>query len=91
MKMTEFELDNKWYEAFADKVHMLGKQWPDLLTAAEFDQCTRYADSKVRRPVGEVDKQEPKPSFTCPRCHKTTHNSDDVFEGYCGRCHDWTR
>jgi hypothetical protein len=31
------------------------------------------------------------PSFTCPRCHRTSWNPNDVREGYCGACHDWTR
>lgn len=31
------------------------------------------------------------PSFTCPRCGAVSHNCKDVAEGYCGRCHDWTR
>jgi hypothetical protein len=31
------------------------------------------------------------PSFTCPRCGRTSHHPDDVREGYCGACHDWTR
>lgn len=29
-------------------------------------------------------------SFTCPRCSRTSWNPDDVREGYCGACHDWT-
>lgn len=29
-------------------------------------------------------------SITCPRCGATSHNLNDVREGYCGRCHDWT-
>lgn len=32
----------------------------------------------------------PEPSFTCPRCGRTSHNPTDVVEGYCGACHDWT-
>jgi hypothetical protein len=28
--------------------------------------------------------------FTCPRCGRTSHHPDDVREGYCGACHDWT-
>jgi ribosomal protein L37E len=31
------------------------------------------------------------PSFTCPRCGMTSYNPDDIREGYCGNCHDWTR
>jgi len=29
-------------------------------------------------------------AITCPRCSRTSHNPDDVREGYCGNCHDWT-
>jgi hypothetical protein len=29
-------------------------------------------------------------SITCPRCGMTSHNPNDVREGYCGNCHDWT-
>jgi DNA-binding transcriptional ArsR family regulator len=31
------------------------------------------------------------PSITCPRCGMTSHNPNDVEQGYCGNCHDWTR
>jgi ribosomal protein L37E len=30
-------------------------------------------------------------SFTCPRCGAVSYNPDDRREGYCVRCHDWTR
>lgn len=30
------------------------------------------------------------PSITCPRCGRTSRNPNDVREGYCGNCHDWT-
>jgi hypothetical protein len=52
---TEVDLDNKWYEAFADRVHEFGKAWPDVLTTEEHDECERYADSIVRRPKSESD------------------------------------
>lgn len=29
-------------------------------------------------------------SFTCPKCGRTSYNPNDVSEGYCGNCHDWT-
>ena len=29
-------------------------------------------------------------SITCPVCSATSYNPNDVREGYCGRCHDWT-
>lgn len=28
--------------------------------------------------------------ITCPRCGLTSWNPNDVTEGYCGHCHDWT-
>lgn len=31
------------------------------------------------------------PSITCPRCGMTSYNPNDIREGYCGHCHDWTR
>jgi ribosomal protein L37E len=37
-----------------------------------------------------MDKDKPQPSVTCPRCFKTSYNPDDIREGYCGNCHDWT-
>ena len=32
----------------------------------------------------------PPASFTCPRCGMTSYNPNDIREGYCGNCHDWT-
>lgn len=29
-------------------------------------------------------------SITCPRCGRTSYNPNDVEQGYCGACHDWT-
>jgi ribosomal protein S27AE len=29
-------------------------------------------------------------SITCPVCGMTSHNENDVREGYCGKCHGWT-
>lgn len=30
------------------------------------------------------------PSITCPKCGMTSFNRNDISEGYCGNCHDWT-
>jgi predicted RNA-binding Zn-ribbon protein involved in translation (DUF1610 family) len=29
-------------------------------------------------------------AFTCPRCGSRSYNPNDIREGYCGACHDWT-
>lgn len=31
------------------------------------------------------------PSITCPKCGRTSHHPDDMAEGYCGACHEYTR
>jgi hypothetical protein len=51
---TESDLDNQWYEAFADKVHTFGKSWPDEITREEEAAACAYADSIVRRPLDEM-------------------------------------
>lgn len=30
-------------------------------------------------------------SYTCPACGMTSHHPVDEQQGYCGRCHAWTR
>jgi len=30
------------------------------------------------------------PHITCPSCCRTSYNQNDIREGYCGSCHDWT-
>lgn len=29
------------------------------------------------------------PSITCPRCHRTSYNSNDIANKYCGNCHQF--
>lgn len=29
------------------------------------------------------------PSFTCPKCRRTSWHPDDVKHGYCGACHEF--
>lgn len=29
-------------------------------------------------------------SITCPRCAMVSYNRNDIEQGYCGSCHDWT-
>ena len=46
----------------------------------------------MSQPIHGDDCRPPAaPSYTCPRCGAVSHNLTDVAEGYCGRCHDWTR
>ena len=29
-------------------------------------------------------------SFTCPVCDKVSYHPEDIRQGYCSFCHDWT-
>jgi hypothetical protein len=42
-----------WYEAFADCVHSLGKEWPDDITPEENAYCAASADTYAPRPAAE--------------------------------------
>jgi hypothetical protein len=42
----------------------------------------RQGDSEARRAIVV--------SITCPMCGMTSHNPDDVKNGYCGNCHAYT-
>lgn len=37
----------------------------------------------------EKTKDAP-PAITCPKCGMTSGNENDIREGYCGNCHEWT-
>jgi hypothetical protein len=30
------------------------------------------------------------PSITCPKCGRTSYNAEDIANGYCGHCHEFT-
>lgn len=38
----------------------------------------------------EVLMSEQQPSVTCPDCGRTSYHPQDIAEGYCSNCHDWT-
>jgi ribosomal protein L37E len=39
--------------------------------------------------LGEISERSPE-SIVCPQCERRSYNPQDVIEGYCGFCHDWT-
>jgi hypothetical protein len=56
---------------------------PELTDAEQIAAAQRYAARRYGPPVAE-------PSITCPLCGATSYHPQDIGEGYCGRCHDWT-
>lgn len=48
-------------------------------------------DPEAGREFAEAWHRLTAPSYTCSRCGVTSYNPNDVREGYCSNCHDWTR
>lgn len=36
-----------------------------------------------------IVRESPPPSITCSRCERTSYNTGDIAEKYCGFCRDW--
>lgn len=72
-----------------------GPGWRELRLRGELDGRWPAVLPGEVEPVGDLigpmlRAVEGDPAFTCPRCGMTSHSADDVREGYCGNCHDWT-
>jgi hypothetical protein len=52
---AQLGLTSDWYEAFADAVHAMGKQWPEALTEEEEAVALVHADNVADRPEEERD------------------------------------
>lgn len=54
----------------------------------------KAAIRRFERSLEAESQPEPlaeEPSFTCPRCQRTSYHPEDIRQGYCGNCHDWTQ
>lgn len=40
--------------------------------------------------VQQLDDGDVQPSIDCPKCGSRSYNHNDIREGYCGNCHDYT-
>lgn len=98
---TPEELHDGWCEhlrrrgwVYGDRKDASAKTHPCLVP---FDELDPYQQVKSRVFVAIVKaireaRREPavRGPFTCPRCGRTSQHPNDVAEGYCGGCHDWT-
>jgi ribosomal protein S27AE len=50
-------------------------------------RCQEEIDQILLRAADDIKEN----SITCPKCGMTSYNANDIREGYCGNCHDWTR
>lgn len=66
-----------------------------LLCLRELERHGCRADPAVTAALSKLTAErqgrDSRPSVTCPRCGLTSYHACDIEEGYCGRCHDWTR
>jgi hypothetical protein len=68
----------------------------DLLGRVTEDQCAGLAQAFMagffygQNPILRKVLRAAEPSITCPACGMTSRHPDDIREGYCGNCHDWT-
>lgn len=63
---------------------------PDLVRAWELWQSMAPTPTAAEF-LAELDRAPtPVAGFTCPRCRRTSHHPDDIRNGYCGACHDYT-
>jgi hypothetical protein len=55
----------------------------------QFGLSTDAAELHILSTISATPNTQPT-SITCPECGMTSHNHNDVREGYCGNCHSWT-
>lgn len=49
----------------------------------------RPADFLGPRATRQIEEVFAATTFTCPTCHRLSHNPNDARERYCGACHEW--
>jgi hypothetical protein len=60
---------------------------PSMRDIRDLEQRILALEKKIER----LEKLlEVEPSITCPKCGRTSHNSNDVEQGWCITCADWT-
>ena len=67
----------------------LGRRWTVCGQIVGFLDVTLVGDA-VTCAGCRYPELRPPVHITCPRCGMTSSNPNDVREGYCGNCHDWT-
>ncbi len=81
-----------YYGDGCDPPHVMRDPVPDACTGAYDCPAEQHTHGCFRDdPCKHPEPTREPLSYTCPRCGRTSHHPDDVREGYCGACHDWTR
>lgn len=64
---------------------------PGLLTRIRNALRAPKGQPRTRARVERIlERDAGVPSFTCPRCSRTSYHPQDKRYGYCGACHDYT-
>lgn len=48
------------------------------------------AESMADAIIAGLARAASQPSITCPVCKMTSYHPEDIRQGYCGNCHDFT-
>jgi hypothetical protein len=76
----------------ADRLAEATKANPHVIVASTsmkaFGEIYRKHFPQSERPF--TDKASLPAHFTCPKCKAVSYNPNDVREGYCGACHEFT-
>jgi hypothetical protein len=68
-----------------------GTEWIEVGGGWTLSHCPRIDCDGTARLHEVLHGNEPDlPSFTCPQCHVTSYNPNDVEWGFCGNCHAYT-
>lgn len=60
---------------------------------ASYEGCRQAMVQEAEEQLQRIEagvRYPPESSFTCPRCGAVSRLPEDLAQGYCGRCHDWT-
>jgi hypothetical protein len=61
-----------------------------VMVRTPLDVATRAKMARQVQAVLDSVREVAPASFICPRCAMRSYNPNDIREGYCGACHDWT-
>lgn len=75
-------------QAWTEIAHRLNDEGrPVGVEGTEFQPLAPFFDELRAMVFPHEDRDQ---SITCPKCGKTSHNQNDITNGYCGNCNDWT-
>ena len=60
------------------------------MSPVQFEDQDAAGRRRRAEDLRSVIRERRRAVFTCPTCGRTSAHPEDLAEGYCGACHDWT-